>query len=72
MRVTLLEDGIYGQAGDTVELGMKKAIEMGLVSTKESITTITEETSDEIVEETITEETSDEIVVTTKVKKNRR
>ena len=48
MRVTLIEDGIYGQAGDVVELGMKKAIEMGLVSTKESITTTTEETPDEV------------------------
>jgi len=27
---------------------MRKAIEMGLVSTKESITTITEETPDEV------------------------
>jgi len=58
MRVTLIEDGIYGQAGDVVELGMRKAIEMGLISTKESITTTTEETPDE---------------VTTKInKKNRR
>jgi hypothetical protein len=70
MRVTLLEDGIYGKAGDTVELGMKKAIEMGFVSTKESIATTTEETPDEVVEEPTTEETPDEVVVTTKVKKN--
>ena len=45
MRVTLIEDGIYGKKGEVVELGAKKAIELGLVGTK----TTTEENEDEVV-----------------------
>lgn len=35
MRVTLNKDGIYGKKGDVIELGTKKAIELGLTGKKE-------------------------------------
>jgi len=39
MRVTLIEDGIYGKDGDIVDIGYNKAKEMGLIPTNQSVTT---------------------------------